>query len=145
MLYCVNGRCFNAQLLTITLLSSLPFHFNRSLFYLSLLSNTSFLLPFSLFLFPLFPIVVYLLRKILGLTFEGLLVLKYFSNRELHPWQNILREGPVTLWYDSVTCNRPLPWLSLLFVLLPDSPVQSVNDHVNESVKIRIRIVLSDS
>jgi hypothetical protein len=49
----------------------------------------------------------------------------------------------MTSWDDSLVCNRPLPWLSLLFVLLPDSPVQSVNGHVHEGVEIKIQILLS--
>jgi hypothetical protein len=44
---------------------------------------------------------------------------------------------------DSVTCNEALPWFSLLFVLLPHSPVEGPNDHLYGSVKIQIQIVLS--
>jgi hypothetical protein len=89
------------------------------------------------------PLVDYLSCKILGLTFEGLFVLKYFSVREVHPRENILSEGPMTSWHDWMTCKGPLPWLSLLFVLLSDSPIQNAEDHVHESVTIQIRIVLS--
>jgi hypothetical protein len=93
--------------------------------------------------FASLPLHEYLPRKILGHIFEGLLVLKCLSVHEVLPWQNIPREGLMTSWDDdSMTCSEALPLFSLLFVLLPDSPVESSNDHLYESVKIQIQIVL---